>query len=86
MGKASDARLRANDKYDKKAYDKVLLRLRSDSSLNKSVLQAAADKAAGGSLNGFIVKAITDAVCAVLTPEEREAARIASDHQEESKD
>lgn len=54
MGKAQT---RASNKYIAKAYDRVNLVLRKDTSPTKEEVQAAAD-AAGESLNAFIVGAI----------------------------
>lgn len=53
----TDAKRRANAKYDGKAYKKVLLRLRNGSGTDRDEVQAAAD-AQGESLNGYITEAI----------------------------
>lgn len=59
----SAAAIRANTKFEAKAYDKILLRLRKDrldpSGLSRETIQAAAD-AAGMSLNGFILQAVAE--------------------------
>jgi len=59
----SAAAIRANTKFENKAYDKILLRLRKDrpdsSGLSRESIQAAAD-AAGMSLNGFILQAVAE--------------------------
>ena len=59
----SAAAIRANTKFENKAYDKILLRLRKDrpdpSGLSRETIQAAAD-AAGMSLNGFILQAVAE--------------------------
>lgn len=59
----SAAAIRANTKFESKAYDKILLRLRKDrldpSGLSRESIQAAAD-AAGMSLNGFILQAVSE--------------------------
>ena len=55
----SAAAIRATGKYEAKAYDKVLLRLRKDTEPTRETIQKAADEA-GMSLNGFIVQAITE--------------------------
>lgn len=52
------AHIKATAKYNKKAYTLLSLRLRNDSPLNKDAIQAAAD-AAGESLNGYILEAIS---------------------------
>ena len=55
---ASAARLKANAKWDKKAYDKVLLRLPKG---KKDIIQNHTAKH-GQSLNAFIVRAIDEAM------------------------
>ena len=55
---ASAARLRANAKWDKKAYDKILLRLPKG---KKDIVLCHIAKQ-GQSLNGFINRAIDDAM------------------------
>lgn len=58
---ASNAKLKANHKYDAKAYDKYLLRIRKDGDLTKEVIdKAAADQ--GESLNQFILTAIRERI------------------------
>ena len=54
---ASRARLDATARYEEKVYDKVLLRL---SKGKKATLKAHADTHDGGSLNGFINRAIDE--------------------------
>lgn len=56
MGKVSQE---VRQRYEAKVYDKVLLRLRKDTEVDKDVIQAAADRA-GESLNGYIVQAIRE--------------------------
>mgnify|MGYP001771178707 FL=1 len=51
------ARTRANNKWNAKAYDRVNLVFKKDTSPTKEEVQAAAD-AAGESLNGYIVGAV----------------------------
>lgn len=58
---ATEAHIRATTKYESKAYDKILLRLRKDSDINKDAIQAAADRA-GQSLNSFILKAVEEKI------------------------
>ena len=52
------ARTKANNKWNAKAYDRVNLVLKKDTSPTKDEVQAAAD-AEGVSLNGYIVAAIS---------------------------
>ena len=57
----SAAAIRANTKFENKAYDKITVRLRKDrlddSGLSRDAIQAAAD-AEGLSINGYILKAV----------------------------
>lgn len=53
----TDAQKRANLKFEAKAYDRLNLRIRKDSTMTRNDIQKAAD-AAGESLNGYILKAI----------------------------
>lgn len=52
------ARTKANNKWNAKAYDRVNLVLKKDTSPTKAEVQAAAD-AEGVSLNAYIVAAIS---------------------------
>lgn len=52
------ARTKANNKWNAKAYDRVNLVLKKDTSPTKDEVQAAAD-AEGVSLNAYIVEAIS---------------------------
>ena len=53
----SEAQKRADVKYERKVYDKVLLRLRKDKEPTRdTIAQAAA--ASGTSLNAYIIEAI----------------------------
>lgn len=58
----SEAQKRATSKFESKAYDKILLRIRKDrpdeSGLSRESIQAAAD-AEGLSINSYILKAIS---------------------------
>ena len=54
--KNSEARIRANNKYNAKAYDRINLAVPKG---QKATIQAAAD-AAKQSLNGYVVKAVED--------------------------
>lgn len=58
---ATKAHIKATTKYESKAYDKILLRLRKDSDINKDAIQAAADRA-GQSLNSFILEAVEEKI------------------------
>ena len=53
----SDAQKRATQKFERAAYDKVLLRIRNDSEPTRNDIQAAANEA-GESLNGYILEAV----------------------------
>lgn len=59
----SAAAIRANTKFENKAYDKITVRLRKDrpdpSGLSRDSIQAAAD-AAGMSLNAYILTAVSE--------------------------
>ena len=55
----SEAKARADARWEKKAYDKILLRLRKDSELNGDALRQYAESR-GESVNGFIIRAIKE--------------------------
>ena len=57
----SEAKKRADQKWDAKAYDKVLLRLRKDTEPTRDTITRAAESA-GMSLNAFIVEAIREKI------------------------
>ena len=57
----SEAKRRADQKWDAKAYDKVLLRLRKDTEPTRDTITRAAE-GAGMSLNAFIVEAIREKI------------------------
>lgn len=57
----SEAHKRATQKWESNNYDKVLLRIRRDSAINKDAIQAAADRA-GQSLNSFILEAVEEKI------------------------
>ena len=57
----SEAKKRADQKWDAKAYDKVLLRLRKDTEPTRDTITRAAE-GAGMSLNAFIVEAIREKI------------------------
>ena len=53
----SDAQKRATAKFEKNAYDKILLRIRKDGKINRDTIQKEAEKR-GESVNAFILDAI----------------------------
>ena len=57
----TEAKYKANKKYDAKAYSQILLRVRKDSAYNRERIQAEAKKA-GASLNTFILDAIKEKI------------------------
>ena len=59
--KSSQAQIDATARYDKKAYDRVLLRLRHDGEMNLDFIRAHAEMM-GESVNGFITRAIAETV------------------------
>ena len=59
--KSSQARIDANARYDKKAYDRVLFRIRRDSEINLDFIRAHAE-AMGESINGFLMRAVEEAI------------------------
>ena len=58
---ASPARIRANAKYNKKAYEQLCFSVRRDSELNGDAIRAHAARC-GESLNGFIKRAVAEAI------------------------
>lgn len=59
--KSSQAHIDANARYDKKAYARVLLRIRNDSELNLDAIRAHV-AARGESINGFIMRAVAEQI------------------------
>ena len=57
----SEAKRKADQKWDAKAYDKVLLRLRKDTEPTRDTITRAAE-CAGMSLNAFIVEAVREKI------------------------
>jgi len=55
----SEAKKRADSKWESKAYDKVLLRIRKDTEPTRETITAAAD-AVGLSLNAYIMEAVKE--------------------------
>ncbi|MCX4256471.1 MAG: hypothetical protein OSJ54_06045 [Oscillospiraceae bacterium] len=59
--KSSQARIDANARYDKKAYDKILLRIRRDADINADYIRTHAERM-GESVNGFLLRAVTEMI------------------------
>ena len=59
--KSSQARIDANARYDKKACDRVLFRIRRDREINLDFIRAHAE-AMGESINGFLMRAVEEAI------------------------
>ena len=57
----SPAQVRAQTKWEAKAYDKILLRLRKDGDLTREDIQEAADSQKM-SINGFIIEAVKEKI------------------------
>jgi len=57
----STAHKKATQRYEQKAYDKVLLRIRKDTEPTRETITAAAD-AVGLSLNAYIMEAIREKI------------------------
>ncbi len=57
----SEAKRRANARYDKKTYDTVLVKIRKDSDVSLAVIKEHAETM-GESANGFIKRAIREAI------------------------
>lgn len=55
------AKVKAQTKWEAKAYDKILLRIRKDGETTREAIQAAADRD-GKSLNGFILEAVQEKI------------------------
>lgn len=66
--KNSEARIRANNKYNAKAYDRVNIAIPKG---KKEVIQAHA-KALGKSINGYVVEAIDEKMTREKTQEDTE--------------
>ena len=56
---ASKAHIAATGRYEKKAYDKVLLRIRKDTEPTRETITKAAE-AAGMSLNAYVMEAVKE--------------------------
>lgn len=61
MAVSSRARIEANDRYNKKAYDNVQFRVRKDSMLNGDAIKAYA-VSRGESLSAFLLRAVTETI------------------------
>ena len=59
--KSTQAHIDANARYDKKAYARVLLRVRNDSELNLDAIRAHIAER-GESLNGFMMRDIAETI------------------------
>ncbi len=57
----SEAKKKADAKFDKKTYDNIRLRLRKDAELNKTVVEEEARKH-GESVNAYVLKAIAERI------------------------
>lgn len=57
----SEAQARANAKYDKKTYDRILLKIRKDTKINGDFIRAHATEQ-GESMNGFLLRAVTETI------------------------
>ena len=53
------AHIAATERYNKKAYDRILLKLRKDADINGEAIRAHAETK-GESLNGFLLRAVTE--------------------------
>ena len=59
--KSSQARIDVNNRYDKKAYDRALFRIRRDGKINLDTIRTHAETM-GESLNGFLMRAVEEAI------------------------
>lgn len=57
----SKAHMEATGRYEKKAYDKILLRIRKDADLNADAIRAYA-ASRGESVNAFLLRAVAETV------------------------
>lgn len=57
----SKAKIEANARYDKKAYDSLRFRIRKDAELNADMIRTHAE-ARGESINGFLLRAVTETI------------------------
>ncbi len=59
--KSSQAKIDANERYNKKAYDRIHLSVRKDAAVNGDAIRAHAE-ARGETVNGFLLRAVTEAM------------------------
>lgn len=59
--KSSQAKINANERYNKKAYDRIHLSVRKDADINGDVIRAHAE-ARGESVNAFLLRAVMEAM------------------------
>ncbi len=71
----SKAHMEATTRYNKKAYDRIELKLRKDTDINGETIRVHA-AARGESVNSFLLRAVTEAI-------ERDNAEKADDKREE---
>ncbi len=57
----SKAHMEATGRFEKKAYDKILFRIRKDAELNGNMIRTHAE-ARGESINGFLLRAVTETI------------------------
>lgn len=57
----SKAKIEANERYNKKAYDRIHLSIRKDAELNGDTIRTHAE-ARGESINGFLLRAVTETI------------------------
>lgn len=57
----SKAHIAATGRFEKKAYDKILLRVRKDADINGDIIRRHAESR-GESINGFLLRAVTEAI------------------------
>ncbi len=58
---ASKAHIQATTRFEAKAYDKILLRIRKDGDFTREHIQIAADRAAK-SINSYILEAVQEKI------------------------
>lgn len=57
----SKAHIEATNRYNQKAYDRILLKVRKDADLNADSIRTHAESR-GESVNGFLLRAVTETV------------------------
>lgn len=55
------AHIAATNRYNQKAYDRLLLKIRKDAAINSDVIRAHAESR-GESVNGFLLRAVTETI------------------------